>query len=70
MSQEQMILSALRKGRKLTPLDALAEFNCFRLGGRIFNLRQQGWNIKTDMVSSSSGKTFAQYRLGRPHKHE
>ena len=68
MSQEQQILSALKKGRRITPLDALSEFNCFRLGGRIYDLKQQGWNIKTDMVQSSSGKRFARYRLGRPHK--
>lgn len=67
MSQEQQILKALKKGRRITPLDALTEWGCFRLGGRIYDLKQKGYNIKTDLVQSSSGKTFAQYRLGRPH---
>jgi hypothetical protein len=68
MSQEQQVLNALKKGRKITPMDAIMEWNCYRLGGRIYDLREQGWNIKTDMVKSSSGKRFAMYSLGRPHR--
>ena len=61
-SQTEMILKALKKGRKITPLDALKEWNCFRLGARCYDLRQQGYNIITEMVSKS-GKSFASYRL-------
>jgi len=63
MTQAEQILKALKKGRKLTPLDALAEFSCFRLGARIFDLKERGYNIVTKMVESSNGKRFAQYRL-------
>ena len=62
-SQTAMILKALKKGRKLTPLDALSEFGCFRLGARCFDLKQAGHNIVTTMVKSSTGKRFASYEL-------
>lgn len=62
-SQNKAILEALQAGRKLTPLDALAEFNCMRLGGRIHNLRQLGHNIITETVEVN-GKRFASYSMG------
>lgn len=61
-SQQAKILAALKAGRKLTPIDALREFGCFRLGGRICELRQAGHSIETDMVEED-GKWFARYRL-------
>ena len=62
MSQNKQILSYLVKGKKLTPLDALNKFDCFRLSARILDLRQQGHNIITENISKG-GKTFAQYSL-------
>lgn len=62
-SQTDQILKALKKGRKLTPLDALSEFGCFRLGARIFDLKERGYNIVTNTVKSSNGKSFASYEL-------
>lgn len=37
-SQNSAILSALKAGRILSPLDALREFGCMRLGARIWGL--------------------------------
>ena len=69
MSQKSKILKALKKGRKLTPLDALSEFSCFSLAQRIAEIKEdlQGtcYKINTRMVKSSNGKRFAEYRLGR-----
>ena len=62
-SQSEQILKALQKGNKITPLDAISRWNCFRLGGRIYDLREAGHNITTEMVKSSSGKRYAQYSL-------
>jgi len=61
-SQCEEILAYLKTGRSLSPLEALEKFGCFRLGGRIYELKQQGHNIKTDTVSKN-GKHFASYRL-------
>ena len=63
MSQELEILMELKRGHRITPLDALREFNCFRLSGRILDLRKQGYNIKTDMIELENGKKVASYFL-------
>ena len=34
-SQTKKILAYMQAGNKITPLDALFKFNCFRLGARI-----------------------------------
>jgi hypothetical protein len=61
-SQNDLIKSALERGRKITPLSALAQFDCMRLGARIFNLRAQGMKINSRMVEHN-GKRFAEYRI-------
>ena len=65
-SQASAIRSALLAGRALTPIDALNEFGCFRLGGRIYDLKREGLAIETEMVEVASGKRVAQYRLKQP----
>jgi len=65
MSQKSQILKALKRGRKLTALDALSEFGCFRLSARIGELIEEWHKIVTRMVKSSNGKRFAEYRLIR-----
>lgn len=50
MSQLNTILYELKKGRALTPQDALREIGCFRLGARVHELREQGWPIHREIV--------------------
>lgn len=61
-SQADRILNYLQKGNKLTPLKALKLFSCLRLGGRIYDLKQQGHNIISTMVTRN-GRRVAEYRL-------
>lgn len=61
-SQNQKIGEWLLAGKKIDPLTALEKFGCFRLGGRIFDLKAEGMNIVTEMVTKN-GKRFAEYRL-------
>ena len=63
MSQTELILEALRKGEKLTPLNALNKFNCLRLGARIWDLQQKGYCIKREIKKLSNGKHIAEYWL-------
>lgn len=69
-TQEEDILEWLQEGRTLTALDALREFQCMRCGARIYDLKQKGYNIVTEMVSYENykgvKKTIAQYRLIKP----
>ena len=62
-SQNKQIKAWLESGKSLTPLDALALFNSFRLGARVFDLKNDyGMNIKTEMIEEN-GKRFARYSL-------
>ncbi len=63
MSQELEILMELKRGKKITPLDALKRFGCFRLASRISDLRKQGYEIKTAMIETKTQKHIAQYSL-------
>ena len=62
MTQNQQIKTYLEKGKSITPIDALNKFGCFRLAARINELRKDGLNIVTKIVTKE-GKTYASYRL-------
>lgn len=59
-SQKKRILRYLLNGNSLTPLDALNLFGCFRLGARIWELRNEGYPVKMRLIEQS-GKRFAEY---------
>ena len=62
-SQNKKILKHLKAGKTITSYEALMNFGCFRLAARIASLRGKGHNIKTNMVTHTDGKRFAQYIL-------
>jgi biotin operon repressor len=47
----------------ITSLDALSEVGCFRLAARIKDLRDEGHDISSEMVTVRSGKRVARYRM-------
>lgn len=49
-TQTGKILTALEEGRRLTPVDALLEFSCFRLAAVIYTLRKEGHEINSQMI--------------------
>jgi len=63
MSQTKQIADYLNKGKKLTPIDALNKFGCFRLAARIAELRNNGMNIITTSIKLKNKKQVAQYSL-------
>lgn len=62
VSQSKIILAALKEGKDLTAFEALKLCGTLRLSGRIWDLRDQGYNIVTRMVIRN-GKRVAQYHL-------
>lgn len=62
MNQKQQIAKYLSKGKTITPMDALKKFGCFRLAARIADLRNDGLNIATKIVTKQ-GKSYASYSL-------
>lgn len=60
-SQKQLILDYLLDGNEITQLDALYKFGCLRLGARIADLRDEGYDIKTRIAKAD--KRYAIYTL-------
>jgi hypothetical protein len=64
---KDMILDYLKKHRGITQAQAIEKFGCYRLSGRIFDLRSEGYLIITTMkeVKNRFGDTchVAEYRL-------
>ena len=64
-NQTTKILLYLKEGNKITGMDALKLFNCWRLGARIFSIRKMGFNVKTDLITTESKKVIAEYSMGK-----
>lgn len=64
MSHKEEVLKYLQSGKKLTPIDALNLFGCFRLGARICELRESGYQI----INESKYGSFAIYSLENINK--
>lgn len=63
-TQREAILAHLIRCRPITPLEALDLYKCFRLGARIWELKQPqygGHRIDRKMVTLPNGKCVAQY---------
>jgi len=64
LSQKDIIYTELLKGRELTKRIIMNELNIINAGGRILDLRRDGFNITTEMrLSKSTGKNYAVYFL-------
>lgn len=68
MTQTDMVLDYLNDFGSITQLEALRDLGIMRLGARVFELRDRGYDIETDMVDVKNryGKTtrIARYRMG------
>lgn len=57
------ILNALKNGEKITALEALKRWGCFRLASRITDLKRRGNAIKCKRIKGENGKSYGQYFL-------
>ena len=64
-SQNKRILDYLKKGNRLTSLEALTRFGCMRLASRISDIRKNhpDINIVVDRIETASKKKVAQYYI-------
>jgi hypothetical protein len=62
-TQQELILEHLVRYGSITPLEALRLYGCFRLGARIWELKQDGYIIETEMIVIQGNKTIAKYKL-------
>ena len=63
MSTQQAIQKHLQSGKSLTTLQSLNKFKTYRLSEYVRRLKAQGMNIKTERMSTASGKTYARYQV-------
>lgn len=61
MNQCEMILNRLEHGG-ITPKEAEV-FGCMRLAARICELRNRGYNIRTEMRKTEGGSVYALYTM-------
>jgi len=64
-SQKTQILALLRQrgGTGLTALEAMEEAGTMRLAAYVKFLRDDGYPVETEMITTPSGKHVARYRL-------
>lgn len=64
-SQNVRILSDLRKGVKITSIDAFVNYGCTRLAARIYDIKKEyllsGEELEVELVGTK--KRYAQYSL-------
>lgn len=65
MTQQQMILEHLKAYGSIDPAEAFNRLGIYRLGARIFDLRQEGHPIET-IIQQRNGVRWATYRLKKP----
>ena len=60
--QAQAILAAMLEGQTVSPMDAMRLCGSWRLAARIGELKQSGWNVRSERVSDAE-RTYAQYSI-------
>ena len=67
-NKTEAILSHLQKKRKMTSWDAIELYGATRLAATIFKLKDEGYDIHTQMVNDGKGSRWAVYHY-RGYKH-
>lgn len=62
MSQNGRIIDYLTRNGSITQLDAMKDLGIMRLGARVFDLKERGYNIQTVMVEDLN-------RFGEPTRY-
>ncbi len=60
-SQTSRILAWMLAGNRITPLEALNRFGCFRLPARIADIKAAGHDVRSRFVSTKTEKKVKQY---------
>ena len=50
ITQQDRIINYLNDYKTITPLEAMRDLGCYRLSARIFDLKEQGFDIEVKMV--------------------
>jgi hypothetical protein len=61
VTQKNEIKFHLKMGFRITAVDALDKFGCFRLAARIKEIKDEGMEVEKVMVKTINGTHVAQY---------
>lgn len=61
MTQKEKIIRAWKRGRVLTPLQALREFGTLRLSARAYDAKRDGLDIRSKLVKRGKRHVCAYY---------
>jgi len=68
MTQNDMVLDYIRRFGSITPLEALADLGCMRLGARVYDLKRLGHSIVSETEHSTNRffqqVSYSRYKLG------
>lgn len=67
MKKTSNLIDHLKRGKKVTRIIAMHEFDVQNLTAMIAKLRQRGMNIKRRDCVDTRGTKYSEYYLGRPH---
>ena len=65
--QADMILKRLKEGHPISSWTAIQRYGCTRLASIIFNLKKEGYDIRTNIIKDGT-KKFARYKLNQEIK--
>ena len=60
-SQESLILDHMLRGHRITGMDALNLYGCFRLPARIADIQKRGFPVQSEFITTPSGKRVKAY---------
>lgn len=63
MTKKELVKRHLLAGNTITPMEALTEYGALRLSSIIYDLRKEGYNIRTRLIDTFTGRRVAQYEL-------
>ena len=63
ISQEDIVLNHMRKYGSITSMTAFRLYDITRLSAKIYNLREEGYDIRTLNEKSPTGKYYGRYVL-------
>lgn len=62
-TQEELVLRYMEEHGSITAWDAFTDLNITRLSGRIYDLRDQGYDIDMNYETSANGARYGVYTL-------
>jgi hypothetical protein len=67
-SQNELLKAVLNQGTHITALDALNWIGSMRLAARVYDLKQEGYEISKYVVTQPDGKRITYYYKERQHE--